>query len=63
MFLWKSNLALYQKLEVPESCSTLHKLIMVASCLQKIELWYSRFGLQDIDCDLGCFVYATAESQ
>ena len=25
---------------------------MVASCLQKIELWYPRFGLQDIDCDL-----------
>ena len=54
---------LYQKLEVPESCSTLHHLITVASCLQKIELWNSRFGLQDIDCDLGCFVYATAESQ
>ena len=25
----------YQKLEVPESCSTLHQLIMVAWCLQK----------------------------
>ena len=46
MFLWKSKLPLYQKLEVPESCSTLHQLIMVASCLQKIELWYPSFGLQ-----------------
>ena len=46
MFLWKSKLPLYQKLEVPESCSTLHHLIMVASCLQKIELWYPSFGLQ-----------------
>ena len=46
VFLWKSNLPLYQKLEVPESCSTLHQLIMVASCLQKIELWYPSFGLQ-----------------
>ena len=55
-FLWKSNLALYEKLEVPESCSTLHQLIMVASCLQKIELWYPSFGLQAIDCDLGCFI-------
>ena len=35
---------------------SLHHLIMVASCLQKIESWYPRFGLQDIDCDLGCFV-------
>ena len=43
----------YKKLEVPESCSRLHQLhIMVASCWQKIELWYPRFGLQDIDCDL-----------
>ena len=56
MFLWKSNLALYEKLEVPESCSTLHQLIMVASCLQKIELGYPSFGLETIDCDLGCFV-------
>ena len=24
--------------------------------LQKIELWYPRCGLQDIDCDLGCIV-------
>ena len=63
MFLWKSNLALYQKLEVPESCSTLHKLIMVASCLQKIELWYPSFRLQTIDCDLGLFYTATAASQ
>ena len=46
MFLWKSNLPLYQKLEVPESCSTLHHLIMVASCLQEIDLWYPSFGLQ-----------------
>ena len=58
-----SNLALYQKLEVPESCSTLHQLIMVASCLQKIGLWYPSFGLQTIDCDLGLFYTATAESQ
>ena len=34
--------------QVPESGSTLHQLcMMVASCLQKIELWYSRFGQQD----------------
>ena len=56
VFLWKSKLPLYQKLEVPESCSTLHHLIMVASCLQKIELWYPSFELQTIDCDLGCFI-------
>ena len=49
---------LYQKLQVPESGSTLHQLcIMVASCLQEIELWYPRFGLQDTDCDLGCLIY------
>ena len=24
---------------------------------------YPRFGLQDIDCDLGCLIYATAASQ
>ena len=35
----------------------------VASCLQKIELWYPSFGLQAIDCDLGCLIYATAASQ
>ena len=46
VFLRKSKLPLYQKLEVPESRSTLHHLIMVASCLQKIELWYPSFGLQ-----------------
>ena len=63
MFLWKFKLPLYQKLEVPESCSTLHELIMVASCLQKIGLWYPSFGLQTIDCDLGLFYTATAESQ
>jgi len=34
----------YQKLEVPESCSTLH--IMVAECFKKIEFWYPRFGFQ-----------------
>ena len=28
------------------------------SCLQKIESMYPRFGLQDIDCDLGCLIYA-----
>ena len=53
--------------QVPESRSTLYQLcIMVASvawCLQKIELWYPRFGLQDFDCDLGCLIYATAASQ
>ena len=32
--------------------------MMVASCLQKIESRYPRFGLQDIDCDLGCLIYA-----
>ena len=32
--------------------------IVVASSLQKIELWYPNFGLQAIDCD-----HATAESQ
>ena len=57
----------YQKLEVTESGSTLHQLcivvVSVASCLQKIELWYPRFGLQDFDCELGCPIYATAESQ
>ena len=43
----------------PESRSTLHQLcMMVASCLQKIESRYPRFGLQDIDCDLGCLIYA-----
>ena len=31
---------------------------MVASCLQKIELWYPSFGFQAIDCD-----HATAASQ
>ena len=46
----------YQKLEVPESCSMLHQLIMVASCLQEIELWYPSFESQTIDCDLGCFI-------
>ena len=30
---------------------------------QKIELWYARLGLQDIDCDLGCLIYETAASQ
>ena len=35
----------------------------VASCLQKIELWYPSFGLQDIHCDLGCLIDATAASQ
>ena len=43
-----------------ESASTLHQLCsMLASCLQKIELWYQwypRYSLQDIDCDLGCFI-------
>ena len=53
-----------KKLEVPESGSTLHQLrMMVASFLQKIESSYPRFGLQDIDCDLGCLIYATAASQ
>ena len=56
VFLWKSKLPLYQKLEVPESCSTLHHLIVVASCLQKKGLWYPSFGLQAIDCDLRCFI-------
>ena len=37
--------------------------LSVASCLQKIELWYPRFGLQAIDCDLGCLIYATAARQ
>ena len=27
------------------------------------ELRYPRFGQQDVDCDLGCFIYATAASQ
>ena len=54
----------YQKLKVTESGSTLHQLcIIIASCLQKRELRYPRFGLQDIDCDLGCLIYATAASQ
>ena len=60
--LWNQSLQslLYQKREVPESCSTLHQqCTMVASCLQKRELRYPRFGLLDIDCDLGCFTYAT----
>ena len=43
------------------SSNMLHQLI--ASCLQKIELWYPSFALQAIDCDLGCLIYATAESQ
>ena len=49
---------LHQKLEVPQSGSTLYQLCsMLASCLQKMELWYPRFGLQDIDCDLvGCLM-------
>ena len=50
----------YQKLEVPESGSTLH--IIVAECFKKIEFWYPRFGLQDIDFDLGCLVIATASN-
>ena len=53
----ESRSTLYQK-QVPESVSTLHQVIMVASCLQKIELWYPSFGLQAIDCD-----HATAASQ
>ena len=60
--LWNQSLQslLYQKREVPESGSTLHQqCTMVASCLEKRELRYPRFGLQDIDCDLGCFTYAT----
>ena len=44
----------YQKLEVA---------MMVASCLEKIESRYPRFGLQDIDCDLGCLIYETAARQ
>ena len=55
----------YQRLEVPESGSTLHQLCImvasVASCLQKIELWYPSFGLQAIDCDLGCLMYASLQ--
>ena len=31
---------------------------MVASCLQKIELWYPSFGLQAVDCD-----HATASNR
>ena len=53
----------FQKLKVPESGSTLHQLIMVAYCLQKIELWYPRCGLEDIDRDLGCLVIATPARQ
>ena len=26
--------------------------------MQKIELWYPRCGLQDIECDLGCLTYS-----
>ena len=66
ILLWNQSLhsLLYQKLEVRESGSTLHQLcMMVASCLQKRELRYPRFGLQDIDCDLGCLKYVTAASQ
>ena len=33
MFLWKSKLPLYQKLEVPESCSTLHQFWIISSSL------------------------------
>ena len=44
----------YQKLEVA---------MMVASCLQKIESRYPRFGLQDIDSDPGCLICETAASQ
>ena len=40
----------YQKLEVPESDSTLR--IMVAECFKKIEFWYPRFGFQDIALSL-----------
>ena len=29
---------------------------------KKIELRYPRFGLQDIDCDLGCLIYDCCES-
>ena len=32
VFLRKSKLPLYQKLEVPESCSTLHQFWIIASC-------------------------------
>ena len=56
VFLRKSKLPLHQKLEVPESCSTLHHLIMVTSCLQKIELWYPSFGLQLLIVISACFV-------
>ena len=30
---------------------------------QKIELWYPRCALSNIDCDLGCFLYASAARQ
>ena len=38
----------YQKLEVPESGSTLHQLCSIQ---------YPRFELQDIDFDLGCLTF------
>ena len=67
ILLWNLSPTPFQKLEAPESGSTLHQLCImvasVASCLQKIELWYPSFGLQAIDCDLGCLIYATAASQ
>ena len=41
----------------------LHQLcIVLVVCLQRIELWYARLGLQDIDCDLGCLINVTAAS-
>ena len=57
------NLILHSQVEVPESGSTLHQLVELASSLQNIELWYPSFGLQAIDCDLGCLVDATAAIQ
>ena len=49
----------FQASTPPESRSTLHQLcMMVASCLRKIGSRYPRFGLQDIDCDLGYLTYS-----
>ena len=55
--------SLPKSLRSPRAAARSTLCSMLASCMQKIESRYPRFGLQDIDCDLGCLIYATAASQ
>ena len=57
--LWNPSLhSLTRSLRSLRAAARSTSFIVVASSLQKIELWYPNFGLQAIDCD-----HATAESQ